>query len=72
LAGYLPDCETVVVKGGCPQVCRDTNDQPILDLAQSAKADLLVSGDQDLLALSGQTEFLIETPEVYCRTILGG
>jgi predicted nucleic acid-binding protein len=37
LAEYLPYGEMVVVKGGCPQVCRDTNDQPVLDLAQSGK-----------------------------------
>jgi predicted nucleic acid-binding protein len=60
------------VKGRCQQVCRDANDQPFLDLAQSGNADLLVSGDQDLLALSGQTEFLIETPEGYRRLVLEG
>jgi hypothetical protein len=46
-------------------VCRDKNDQQFLDLAQSGKADLLVTGDRDLLALSGQTSFLIETPQAY-------
>lgn len=65
LAEYLPYCEVVEVTGRCQQVCRDANDQPFLDLAQSGKADLLVSSDQDLLALSGQTEFLIKTPEAY-------
>jgi len=53
-------------------VCRDANDQPFLDLALNGHADLLVSGDQDLLALSGQTEFLIETPEAYRRLALEG
>jgi putative PIN family toxin of toxin-antitoxin system len=72
LADYLPHCEVVEVIGRCQQVCRDPNDQPFLDLAQSGKADLLVSGDQDLLALAGETEFLIETPEAYRRMILEG
>ena len=72
LAEYLPFCEVVDVKGRCQQVCRDANDQPFLDLAQSGNADLLVSGDQDLLALSGQTEFLIETPAGYRRLVLEG
>jgi putative PIN family toxin of toxin-antitoxin system len=72
LAEYLPYGEVVEVTGRCQQVCRDANDQPFLDLAQSGKADLLVSGDQDLLALAGQTEFLIETPEAYRHRILGG
>jgi predicted nucleic acid-binding protein len=40
-----------------------------LDLAQSGRADLLISGDQDLLILSGQTTFVIETPEAYRRRV---
>jgi putative PIN family toxin of toxin-antitoxin system len=32
----------------CSTVCRNAKDQPFLDLAQSGKADLLISGDQDL------------------------
>jgi uncharacterized protein len=50
-------------------VCRDAKDQPFLDLAQSGGADLLVSGDQDLLQLAGQTTFFIESPEAYRRRI---
>jgi len=46
----------------CPQVCRDSGDQIPLDLAHAAKADVLVSGDEDLPALAGQTAFAIETP----------
>ena len=71
LAEYLPFCDVVEVRGKCPQVCRDAHDQPFLDLAQCGNADLLVSGDQDLLALSGQTGFLIETPDAYRRGMLG-
>jgi len=65
LAEYLPYCEVIKVTGRCKLVCRDANDQPFLDLAQSGKADLLVSGDRDLLALAGETRFLIETPAAY-------
>lgn len=65
LAHYLPYCEIVEQVTRCPQICRDKKDQPFLDLAQSGRAELLVSGDSDLLALAGQTTFLIETPEVY-------
>ncbi len=72
LGEYLPWCEVVEITNPCAAVCRDDKDQPFLDLAQSGKADLLVSGDQDLLALSGQTDFLIESPEAYRRRILGG
>ena len=65
LGDYLPYCETVETSDRCAALCRDAKDQPFLDLAQSGKADLLVTGDDDLLALAGQTVFLIETPEVY-------
>jgi predicted nucleic acid-binding protein len=65
LAHYVPYCEIVEQVTRCPQICRDEKDQPFLDLAQSGGAELLVSGDSDLLALAGQTTFLIETPEAY-------
>ena len=69
LAEYLLFCEVIERREQCPTVCRDKNDQPFLDLAQSGKADVLVSGDLDLLAVAGQTVFLIETPEAYRRRI---
>jgi putative PIN family toxin of toxin-antitoxin system len=46
LADYLPYCEVIEPIEGCAFVCRDANDQPFLDLAQSGKADLLISGDR--------------------------
>jgi putative PIN family toxin of toxin-antitoxin system len=69
LAEYLPHCEVIELAERCAAVCRDANDQAFLDLAQSGNADLLVSGDQDLLALAGHTTFLIETPEAYRRRV---
>ena len=65
LGEYLPFCEVIKVTRKCKLVCRDTNDQPFLDLAQSGKADVLVSGDRDLLALAGQARFFIATPAAY-------
>lgn len=67
LADYFPYCTTVEIVETCPIQCRDAKDQPFLGLAQSGKAQLLVSGDHDLLVLSGQTPFVIETPEAYRR-----
>ena len=69
LAEYLPYWEVIEPTERCASVGRDANDQPFLDLAESGKADLLVSGDQDLLTMAGQTTFLIETPESYRRRI---
>lgn len=69
LADYIPYCEAVEVTERCTTVCRDPRDQPFLDLAQSGKANVLVSSDQDLLVLAGQTSFLIEPPDVYLQRI---
>ena len=69
LAEYLPYCEVIERTRRCASVCRDANDQPFLDLAQSGRANLLVSSDRDLLALAGQTTFLIEAPDAYRRRV---
>jgi putative PIN family toxin of toxin-antitoxin system len=69
LAAYLPYCDIVEITRPCPIRCRDKKDQPFLDLAHGAKADSLVSGDRDLLALAGRTKFAIETPEEYRRRV---
>jgi predicted nucleic acid-binding protein len=50
-----------------PVLCRDPKDQAFLDLAENGKADLLVTGDDDLLVLAGQTAFVVESPEAYRR-----
>ncbi len=69
LADYVPHCRIVERVRACPQTCRDANDQPFLDLAESDGAEVLVSGDKDLLALEGKTGFAIETPEGYRRRV---
>jgi uncharacterized protein len=57
LALYLPFAEVNQVDLDADitnqlPVCRDARDQIFLDLAQSAKADYLITGDQDLLVLA--------------------
>ncbi|MDW8311112.1 MAG: putative toxin-antitoxin system toxin component, PIN family [Burkholderiales bacterium] len=56
LADYLPWAETVQIPDPPPAVprCRDQFDQPFLELAVAARADALVRGDADLLALAGR------------------
>jgi putative PIN family toxin of toxin-antitoxin system len=68
LGGYIPYCDVVEIVKSCPVLCRDPKDQRFLDLAESGKADLLITGDSDLLMLTGQTEFVIQTPEACRRT----
>jgi len=72
LADYLPYCEVIEATKRCRCVCRDKNDHPFLDLAESGKGDFLVTGDKDLLSLAGKTSFVIETAEAYCRMVSGG
>lgn len=72
LSDYLSYCETIEVTETCPVLCRDAKDQPFLDLTQSGKADVLVTGDTDLLTLAGQTAFVIETPEAFRQRFSSG
>jgi putative PIN family toxin of toxin-antitoxin system len=71
LSDYLSYCESIEVTEACPVQCRDAKDQPFLDLARSGKADVLVTGDENLLALAGQTAFVIETQEAFRRRLFG-
>jgi putative PIN family toxin of toxin-antitoxin system len=54
LADYLPFAEVVTIPEPPPRVpdCRDPHDLPFLHLATAGKADMLVSGDADLLSLA--------------------
>lgn len=65
LGDYLPQLEIVESPVASPLRCRDPRDQKFLDLAHSAKADMLVSGDGDLLQLAGQAGFQILTPAAF-------
>ncbi len=67
LALYIPYCESIYSAEKCPIECREAKDQHLLDLAHCGAADLLVTGDRDVLALAGQTNFVIESPEEYWR-----
>jgi putative PIN family toxin of toxin-antitoxin system len=64
-AFYLPYCQQIDKIEACEILCRDAKDQMFLDLAHSGHADILVTGDQDLLVLAADTSFVIETPEAY-------
>ncbi len=56
LAEYLPHAEVVALASPLPALqvaSRDSDDDIFLHLAVVSRADLLVSGDDDLAALSG-------------------
>jgi len=71
LADYLPYCTTVRMPARPPATpdCRDKFDLPFLQLAVVGKADYLVTGDQDLLALAGQFACPIITAEQFMKTL---
>jgi putative PIN family toxin of toxin-antitoxin system len=52
-------------------VCRDADDDVILATASAGKADLIVTGDQDLLVLGSYLGISIVTP-AECLARLGG
>jgi putative PIN family toxin of toxin-antitoxin system len=74
LADYLPCVETVRIPQPPPAVpaCRDVLDLPFMHLALTGKAQMLVSGDRDLLAIATEFERLsacpIQTLDVFCQT----
>lgn len=63
LADYLPHCTTIVMPPKPPRTppCRDAFDVPFLQLAMVGKADYLVTGDKDLLSLTGRIRCPIVT-----------
>ena len=67
LDDYLPFCETVAVPEPPPAVpaCRDPFDRPFLELALAGRADVLVTGDADLLALARDFSVPILSPAAF-------
>ncbi|MDP1692246.1 MAG: putative toxin-antitoxin system toxin component, PIN family [Burkholderiaceae bacterium] len=71
LADYLPHTLVVRIPEPPPAVpaCRDAFDLPFLYLAAAGHADVLVSGDADLLALASQVRFAIIAPGAFLNTL---
>ncbi|HLF38196.1 MAG TPA: putative toxin-antitoxin system toxin component, PIN family [Burkholderiales bacterium] len=65
LAHYMEHAEAVREAGASVRVPerRDPDDRKFLQLAYAAKADALVTGDEDLLTLAGKSRVPILTPE---------
>ena len=73
LSDYLPYCRTVTIPAKPPKTppCRDPFDLPFLQLAIVGKAEVLVTGDQDLLGIEGKLTCPIVTLEAFLATLLG-
>ena len=65
LAHYMEHAEAVPGAGASVRVpeCRDPDDRKFLKLAYAAKADALVTGDEDLLVLAGKSRVPVLTPD---------
>lgn len=61
LGDYLPYCEVITIPVPAPHTpaCRDKLDVPFLQLAIAGRADVVVTGDQDLLTLADAFEIPI-------------
>jgi len=71
LADYLPHCTTVAIPDPPPATpkCRDVFDLPFLQLALAGKADALLTGDRDLLALADRFAPPIMSAEQFLQTL---
>jgi putative PIN family toxin of toxin-antitoxin system len=74
LADYLPYAQTVRIPRPPPKVpdCRDVLDLPFMHLAVAGKAQVLVSGDRDLLTIAAEFELdsscRIVALDAFCQT----
>jgi uncharacterized protein len=65
LAPYRESSLQIEIAGNLHGVCRDRNDDMVLECAALAAADLIVAGDRDLLVLSSYQNIQIITPRQY-------
>ena len=65
LAFYWLEALRVELKGTVTGICRDPKDEPILECAERAKAECIVTGDQDLLSLVSHRGIRIVTARRY-------
>ena len=64
----------IVPRGDAPSpvAVRDSDDERVLADALSAGAEILVSGDQDLLAVAEQSPIRILSPRAFLTLVRGG
>jgi len=69
LADYLPFVESVDLPESVPRMpqCRDKKDQMFIELSTIGRADVLISGDADLLVMADACMFEIEAPAAFLQ-----
>jgi len=76
LADYLPYTQAVRIPKPPPKVpsCRDLLDEPVMHLAVQGRAQVLLSGDHDLLAIATAFEQVSACPiltlDAFCKMYL--
>ena len=68
LANYWLDALRVELEGTVTGICRDPKDEPILECAERAEAERIVTGDHDLLSLASYRGIRIMTARDYVST----
>jgi len=59
-------------KGVKPDICRDRDDNNILHLSESIQADLIITGDKDLLILNSYNKTRIISPREFMEKYYKG
>jgi uncharacterized protein len=72
LATYIDAVELVTPLSTPPVVAADADDDHVIAAAVAAQADLLVSGDGDLLTIGTHHGIRIVTPAEAARLLVGG
>ena len=65
LGELLEKSARIVIAGRISGICRDPKDDFILECAETGGADLIVTGDKDLLSLASYGRIEIVTPRQY-------
>lgn len=65
LSDYLDNVSQAEVRGELHGVCRDPNDDMVIECAINAGADVIVTGDKDLLAVRSYEGIRIITPREF-------
>ncbi len=66
---FLESTERVVPTTPLPELCRDPDDNNILQLVQFTMADYLITGDKDLLILKEFENCQIVTPKTFAESV---
>lgn len=65
LSSFLEGATQIAVNGQLSGICRDPRDDFILECAAAGGADIIVTGDKDLLSLHPYGDIEILTPRQY-------